>query len=651
MQQPAIQAGILNAFYSPDSTSPLRFLNTATGEEWRPSELFCLEYAPGGSRRHAVLHSQDCKVESVTAEENRLILTLCGNGFTLEMHLSAGSGSFIRSQLRILSADPAIKIDKVTYFTSSVSGFSSTWSMSVPTQRVHIPRYIMSLGQPVYLGSFYAGGEFPTCDNKIQDGTARFTVYYGRTVQELSAQDGSVLIHSCVTGAAQESGYDACHHAFFTYMRTFARPERFRLQFNSWYDNMLDITSENIAASFRAVEKGLREHGVRNLDSYVVDDGWVDYKKREFWAFREERFPHEFREEKKLMEELGSGFGVWFGPRGGYTEASSYADNLKKIGYFKCRQSADICTGAPKYIDALIDRMIGFMRDYGVNYFKLDGFSMEACKSKRHGHPVGGKEEKGVYYYSFLWEKWLAGFERLRAVNPDVYLNLTSYSHCSPWFLKWVDAVWLNNSADMYYEGGGSNLDQCLNYRDGRYYDYYTVRQQQFPASMIYNHEPCYGQKNYNPPLPAKSHKTVEYTSEEFTQYLLMCMMRGTGFVELYYSPSMFDDAKWEINARILRWAEENFRFLRHSEYFGGIPKKGDCYGYAAFEDGKGYVIVRNPSARSQTFTLPLKKYSLCSRHTLQTIYPQNGPVLTAAETADLELQPREIRLFQITAE
>ena len=653
MQQAALCAGKIKMQLScEENRAPqICFYNLETAEEFSPKELFSLTYCPSRTREKRILNASDCKVNSVDASEAAVTLTLSADDFQLLFGVEAGSGSFLRARLTLLKADTHLMIDKVDYFTANISGFDFSWSIPMPEKRVHIPKYIMTLGQPVYFGSFYAGGEFPTCDNKIREGVARFTAYYGRTCRELQKESGVIEFHSCVVGAADAANYDACHNAFFAYMRTFARPERFRLQFNSWYDNMLDIDTDNIAESFRAVAKGLEEHGVRKLDSYVVDDGWVEYKKAAFWAFRNDRFPNAFHNEKKLMEELGAGFGVWFGPRGGYTEANRYAKNLKKIDYYRCRQSRDICTGAPKYIDALIDRMISFMKEYHVNYFKLDGFSIQPCRSKKHGHPAGGKEEESVYYYSFLWEKWLAGFERLRAVNPDVYLNLTSYSHCSPWFLKWVDAVWLNNSADMYYEGDGSNLDQCLNYRDGRYYDYYVVRQQQFPASCIYNHEPCYGKKNYNPPLPSKSHKTVCYTAEEFTKYLLMCMMRGTGFIELYYSPSMFDDKKWEINARILKWAEENFHILRHSEFFGGIPKTGACYGYAAFEDGKGYIIVRNPSAKAQKFTLPLAKYSLRDSHTLRTIYPEGSATLNAAGALELELAPREIRLFAVDAE
>lgn len=649
MQQGTLESGALRLVVAQEGAGlRVAFTNTNTGEAFTPRRVFSVAYGTGAQKVDALVSDQDCKVVLLNGTERSLRCELKHGTLRFALTFTAGGDSFIRTQLEVSAEDPALFIDHVSYFETDVKEYGFTWSIPIPKERVHIPPYIMSLGQPVYAGSFYAGGEFPTADNKITNGTARFDLYYGRPMRELALGGSALCVHSCVVGAAKDKGYDACRVAFFDYMRTFARPEVFRLQFNSWYDNMLDITSENIAESFRAVAKGLKEHGVRNPDSYVVDDGWVDYKKREFWAFNHKRFPQEFAREKALMEELGSGFGVWFGPRGGYSAADAYAKKLQKLGYPRCRKSRDICTAAPNYIDALIERMLEFMRTYHVNYFKLDGFAIQPCADQEHGHPTGGKND--LYFYSCLWERWLAGFERLRAQDPNVYLNLTSYSHCSPWFLKWVDAVWLNNSSDMYYEGDGSNLDRCLNYRDGRYYDYYQVRQLQFPAGQIYNHEPCYGKKNYNPPLPAWSHKTVVYTDEEFTKYLLMCMMRGTGFVELYYSPSMFDGAKWEINARILNWAEEHFHILRHSEFFGGIPKAGNPYGYAAFENGKGFVIVRNPSNAQKTLDVPLGKYTLAGAHTAEVIYPQGGETCAAGEQMRVTLAPREIRLFAVTA-
>ena len=41
---------------------------------------------------------------------------------------------------------------------------------------------------------------------------------------------------------------------------------------------MLTITDESISKSFYGTEKGLTENGVEPIDSYVVDDGWHNYR-------------------------------------------------------------------------------------------------------------------------------------------------------------------------------------------------------------------------------------------------------------------------------------------------------------------------------------------------------------------------------------
>ena len=66
---------------------------------------------------------------------------------------------------------------------------------------------------------------------------------------------------------------------FFKYIDSIATPSEFRIQYNSWFDNMMRITDENIISSFYAVDKHLSNTGVRPLDSYVVDDGWNIYRK------------------------------------------------------------------------------------------------------------------------------------------------------------------------------------------------------------------------------------------------------------------------------------------------------------------------------------------------------------------------------------
>ena len=94
---------------------------------------------------------------------------------------------------------------------------------------------------------------------------------------------------------------------------------------------MLDITSENIVGSFYEMEKGLTQHGVAPMDAYVVDDGWNDYTKG-FWCFND-KFPQELYPSAALAKKFASNFGLWLGPRGGYTlDTPRFAKHIQKAG-------------------------------------------------------------------------------------------------------------------------------------------------------------------------------------------------------------------------------------------------------------------------------------------------------------------------------
>lgn len=627
--------------------------NHITGEAFVLPEYeeFILSYGKRQKKfgKYRKIKSSDC--ELVTLDEGKLrfvyrTVDKNGNEFTFTQRFKADNG-FIRQYLTVDGSNRDIFIDNIAFGTFDVKN-APYWSAPEKTQKVYIEPYITSLGQPVYCGSFFFGAEFPTADNKVHDGRVSLRYHYGRKLKELvGTGHGGFTSCDTVCGATAGTTMKQWRDGFFNYLENFKRPETFRLQFNSWYDNNLNITTDNIKESFLAINEGMKKYGVRNFDSYVVDDGWVDYKNPEFWAFDKKSFPNEFKNEAKLTEELGAGFGVWFGPRGGYTEQVPYAKLLnQKYGYGVSSKMRDICTADPRYVEALTDRMCSFMKDYNVNYFKIDGFSWNDCQNKHHSHPVGGY--KSVYYYTYLWEIWCAAFEKMRGVREDVFLNVTSFSHCSPWFLKWADAVWMNNASDMGYVGEGNDLDKCLSYRDGRYYDLQKTRQLQFPAGHYYNHEPCYGKANCN------NGHTVTYTSAEFKKYLLMCMMRGTGFIELYYSPSLFDDEKWQINSEILKWAEENFSVLHNSEYFGGIPEKGAVYGYMAYTEDKGYMIIRNPSSKPQSYNFDMKPYSGGEKRAFNPIFTDEHTVTErkitdVTDSLNLDLAPFETVLFEIT--
>ena len=234
--------------------------------------------------------------------------------------------------------------------------------------------------------------------------------------------------------------------------------------------------------------------------------------------------------------------------------------------------------------------MAEFCKLYNVDYFKIDGFAWKPCRERGHNHPPAKGDFKA--FYTFLWEEWIKGFEKIREANPDVCLNVTSFSHCSPWFLMYADYIWMNNASDMDFAGKGSDMQQCLNYRDGRYRDLFVRKKYRFPAAHLYNHEPTYAARNYRTRADKLKNKPIIYTDEEFSLYVRCCLMRGSGLAELYFSPEMMTPAKWEAAARELGFAERYSYLLSRSEFFGGSPERGEVYGYIAAK-GDEYLKIR----------------------------------------------------------
>lgn len=111
-----------------------------------------------------------------------------------------------------------------------------------------------------------------------KDNTVRIRYYSGKNFEMLAEEgrleEGTFSTWKEVIGATRSTDMDVIQTDFFSYIQDISVPIDLRIQYNSWYDFMLDINENNILDSFREVERGLTQNGVRPLDSYVVDDGW-----------------------------------------------------------------------------------------------------------------------------------------------------------------------------------------------------------------------------------------------------------------------------------------------------------------------------------------------------------------------------------------
>ena len=554
--------------------------------------------------------------------------------------------AFLRKHLELSFeklGSKAVVLDYVDFESFSFDGGVMNWC--IPEQKnSHIPGFAMRLGQPVYVDSLYMGCEFPLCLNEIRKNTTVLRYYSGKNLSAL-AKNGTFTTCKAVIGSAEGNLFAQVQKAFFSYIRTISKPCYLRRQYNSWYDNMLNITTENVTSSFLEIEKGLTKYGEPPVDSFVADDGWNDYTKG-FWGFNE-KFPNGLTPFTSLSESFGSRFGLWLGPRGGYTtDTPKFAKHIENAGngYYN-KQAKDICVASEKYAEKTGQLLLDFMKEYHLNYFKLDGFAQHPCKNKNHDHMVGGY--KDMYFYTDIWEKWIKIFETLSDNAAEKFwINLTCYAPPSAWFLQWVNSVWMQISNDHGFigkKGKISDKDGFLSYRDEMYFDFYKSRCFQFPQMSLYNHDPIYG-----------AEAKVKMSDDDFRTYLFTMAARGTSFWELYYSHSLMNEAKWRINHSALRFIDRNMDVLSRSVVFGTRPSEGKCYGFACFTEDEGILCLRNSGKEKDSFTVTLDEHIAIGRDFTKkevcTVLPYTidtlGEKYGYGDSITVELDAYETRIY-----
>lgn len=580
----------------------------------------------------------------------------------------------------------------------------ATWT--IPTGAggvVSLDEYKANLGQPIYIQGMFFGCEFPVTDTEIVDQTGFMRYYSGKSFEQLGldhqltadTNQATYVTWQTVAGAARSTEYDVIQTDFFEYINSISTPSEFRIQYNSWFDNMMLIDDENILNSFIEMDKELNRAEVRPLDSYVVDDGWNNYNDTSivdanrsgttlnqsgFWEFNS-KFPDGLKPSSDLVHNFGSNFGVWVGPRGGYNFFGSLANILTKSGKgSKAGGAVDVADRT--YVENFKDMAISWQQEYGVNYWKWDGYAdnsqyntfpaADGVPSRANNHMTGGY--KNMYHVTDLWEAWIDLFEAVREseVEDDVtnlWISLTCYVNPSPWFLQWANSVWLQCTADRAESGPlGNKMDNMLTYREAVYYDFIKNHQFQFPLANIYNHDPVYGTEGTG--INAKS-----MTDEQFSNYLYMMSTRGTGFWELYFSDSIMTKGKYEVTGEFLEWAEDNFHILRNAKMIGGNPAEGvklggnnangtyQTYGFSAWDGEDGIISMRNPDNKTQTITFTLDRNigltesvqgKVLNRTTIHSYAMPDGSddayrSLHYGDTVTITLQPGETRIWSLS--
>lgn len=482
-------------------------------------------------------------------------------------------------------------------------------------------------GSPVTVGNLFFAFEHPL--SKIQIAEAEHLVRCSLPrSRALKARDteayGSVM--GVVPDGQRRRGF------LYYVERERVQPYRPFLHYNSWYDIGYGAAKILEPAAREVIERfgnELIEKRSVVMDSFVPDDGWDD--PASLWRFHE-GFPNGFTSLQRAAERYDSALGVWLSPWGGYGQAKQERMKYGRQQGFETNKTGFSLAG-PRYYQRFRDVCVGMVREYDLNYFKFDGIGSG-------GVPSGVPAE-----FAGDVEALLRLIGELREARADLFINVTTGTWPSPYWLWHGDSTWRSGS-DWSTCGWGSKRQQQVTYRDNQTYHNMVKRAPLYPINSLMTQGVMFA----NHGLPQERDGLVADIRAFFAS--------GTNCQELYITPALLDAQAWDALAEAARWARDNADVLVDTHWIGGDPAQGEVYGWASWSARKAILALRNPKDAPGTIALDIgEAFELPPR--AARIYALRSPwktddakritLLTAGRKHPFELAPFEVLVFDAT--
>lgn len=510
------------------------------------------------------IHASAFSIEHVRAEANlapQVILLHKNAGIRVVWSAYGHADAlYLRQQMQIRALEREVDLREVRMF--DFRGLSDAYvSGSVD-------------GSPVVSGTTYAAVEHP-----LSKSDALFDRAAAWLARRVPLRSRAPLVISSVIGVTRPGQLRRDVLAYIERER--ARPYAPFLHYNSWYDigyftrYNQDECLERIHAFGQALHV---QRGVR-LESFLFDDGWDDPHR--LWQFNA-GFPNGFAPLKIAAARYGAAPGAWLSPWGGYGKPrEERLASARALGYEIDEDG--LALSGPKYYQLFESVVEGFIREGGANQFKIDGTGSAARVFA--GSPFGSDFDAAIAL--------IADMRRLR---PDVYVNLTTGTYPSPFWLRYCDSIW-RGGEDHDFAGVGSHRQKWMTYRDADTYAGIVMQGPLYPLNSVMLHGLIYAQHAEE----LSSDPQGDFSSEVHSYFAT-----GTQLQEMYCTPHLLSRSNWDDIARWARWSAANAGILRDTHWIGGNPDRLDVYGWAAWSPHKGIVTLRNPSSKAQEYPLDI---------------------------------------------
>ena len=427
-------------------------------------------------------------------------------------------------------------------------------------------------GTPIVVGDAYYAFEHPLANNGVDGERVRC-----RMPRTLPLRRGATLEVSSVVGVTSAG---QLRRGFLTYVeRERAHPYRTFLHYNSWYDigYFSKFNEADALGAVNAFGTELHEKRGVTLDSFLFDDGWDD--PTTLWRFNS-GFPDGFTNVRDATRKYGAAPGVWMSPWGGYGKPHDDRVAYGKQQGFETNDRGFALSG-PVYYQRFRDTCLDMVRRFGVNQFKFDGTGNAA-------NTVPGS----AFDSDFDAAIHLIG--ELRAEKPDLYVNLTTGTYPSPFWLRYADSIW-RGGEDHDFAGVGSSRQRWITYRDADTYQHVVRAGALFPLSSLMLHGLIYARSAHN----LNTDPNNDFASEVHAYF-----GNGTQLQEMYITPALLSKDNWDTIAEHAKWSRTNADTLFDTHWIGGDPLRLEAYGWAAWSARKGIITVRNPGERPQSIAI-----------------------------------------------
>lgn len=599
-------------------------VNRASGAKLNPGEAFSLKFRDG-----RVMAASEMKLEGLPVEQ--AIATapaasrhaariagreLCADLGTADNALKAhwcaivrDGTNYLRQEVMLKAGARAIDIAEVRMFDFDVPDAEVVGKVA---------------GSPLVEGDFFFGFEFPLSASAVKDGRATALL-----TRILPLEAGNSITYSSVIGVAAPGQMRRDFLAYVEQER--AHPYRTFLHYNTWYDLGYFNRFDEAGALNRVNAFGdelVKKRGV-TMDSFLFDDGWDD--PQTLWHFNP-KFPDGFSKVHEAAARNGFGTGVWLSPWGGYDIPKKQRIAAgEKAGY----ETVDggFALSAPKYYQLFETTCLGMVTKYGVNQFKFDG--------------TGNASQ--VFPGSLFDSDFSAAIhliERLRQQEPDIFINLTTGTLPSPFWLRYADSIWRDGD-DHSFDGVGSWRQKWITYRDGQTYANIVQGGPLYPLNSLMLHGLIYAQK---------AHHLDTDPNNDFPAEVHSYFGTGTQLQEMYITPALLSTQDWDVLAESAKWSRKNAAVLKDTHWIGGAPAKLAVYGWASWTQAKGIVVLRNPSDKEQEFALDVNKAFELPPHAVVS-YRAHSPwaadkaqaaiTLHAGQAHNIVLKPFEVMTLE----